>query len=172
MWEVSNMVMKKRLLSFGLSVALVSVAVIGLADAPRQQPDLQMGAAAQGRDRASGFGRPESITGVVSSVRPEEGLLVVTQRGPAQPASTVIAGTTVVTRNPDGAGTMADTEISARPGPGETDYRFRVTTATLIHVNGQSITFDDLVNLQNKQVTVHFVPQRNGNFAKEVDVSR
>jgi hypothetical protein len=105
-------------------------------------------------------------------VRADEGLLIVTQRGPGKPASTVVTFVVHVTQNPDGTTTKADPAVLAvAPGPRETDYRFRVTSSTLIHVNGQSVTLANLSTLQDKQVTVHFIPQRNGNFAKGIEVS-
>jgi hypothetical protein len=135
-----------------------------------QQPEGQT-AATQTLDRRGGFGRPESITGTVSMVRPEQGLLVVTKQGPGQPASTTVAGTTVVTQNADGTTSKADTNVSVESGPGETDYYFRVTPSTLIRVDGRSAILSDLASVQDKHVTVHFVPEPNGNFAKAIEVT-
>jgi hypothetical protein len=128
-------------------------------------------AAASGAGDKSGFGRPESIEGTISIVKPEEGLLVVTEQGPGQPPSTQVKGATVVTQNSDGTSTATDTAVTAQPGPGETDYRFRITSSTLIRANGQRVTMNGLAGMQGKQVTVHFVPERNGNFAKGIEVS-
>jgi hypothetical protein len=166
------MIKRTRTLSLTLSMAVISLAASSLAAAPPRQADARTLPAAQEPDRSSGFGRLESITGTISMVRPEEGLLIVTQRGPGQPASTAITVAERVTKNPDGTTTKTDAGVQAvAPGPGETDYRFRVTSSTLIHVSGRSGTLNDLANMQNKQVTVHFVPQRNGNFAKGIEVS-
>jgi hypothetical protein len=151
------------------SLTVLSVLATGLAAAtPRQQPDEHAPEGAQ--DQRSRFGRLELITGAVSLVRPDEGLLIVTKRGLGQAPSTTITGVTTVTRNADGTTSSTDTGVSAESGPAETDYRFRVTNSTLIRLNGRSATLSDLAGMQDKQATVHFVPQRNGNFAKTIEV--
>lgn len=166
------MIRRTRKLSLALQMAAISLAASSLAAAAPRQPEARTLPAAQESGRSSGFGRVESITGTISMVRPEEGLLVVTRRGPGQPASTAITVAEDVTKNPDGTTTKPDAGVLAvAPGPGETDYHFRLTTSTLIHVNGQTVTPNDLANMQNKHVTVHFIPQRNGNFAKGIEVS-
>jgi len=119
-------------------------------------------------DRRSGFGHPESITGTIKIVKGDEGLLVVENQGAGH--STNLSGAAVVTENPDGSTTTADTDVSAAPAPAETKYEFRVTAHTLIRVNGQRATLRDLAGMQNKQVSVYFVPERNGNFAEGIDV--
>ncbi|HEV3276269.1 MAG TPA: hypothetical protein VG860_05585 [Terriglobia bacterium] len=152
------------------SLLLIGITLLacGLVSAsPRPQTDAQT---TPGLDRRSGFGRPESISGTISLVSPEEGLLIVTKQGPGQPASTNVTGTTVVTQNPDGTTSSADTSVSMGPGPGETDYRFRVTGNTLIRLDGRPATLRDLAGVQDKQATVHFIPERNGNFAKGIEV--
>jgi hypothetical protein len=165
--------MTKKTREFCMQLAIVSVLACGLmpASAPKAQLSAATLSAGNSQGRKSGFGRPESIAGTVSLVNPEEGLLIVTQRGPGQPPSTQISGTTVVTQNSDGTSTAADTAVTAGPGPGETEYRFRITSATLIQANGQRVTPTSLAGMQGKQVTVHFVPERNGNFAKGIEVS-
>jgi len=165
------MIGRTRVASLALSMAAISLAASSLAAAP-PRPDGQTLPAAQDTDRSSGFGRLESITGTISIVQPDEGLLIVTRQGPGQPPSTAITVATHITKNADGTTTKADAGVLAvEPGPGETDYHFRLTSSTPIHMNGQTITLNDLANMRNKQVTVHFVPQRNGNFAKGIEVS-
>jgi len=166
------MIGRTRVSSVALQMAAMSLVMSGLATAAPRQPDARALPATQESDRSSGFGRVESITGTISMVRPEEGLLVVAQRGPRQPASTAITVAERVTKNPDGTITKTDAGVQAvAPGPGETDYHFRVTSSTLIHANGQTVTLSGLADMQDKQVTVHFIPQRNGNFAKGIEVS-
>ena len=152
----------------GPLVLATGVLVAGLsAAAPGAQTDAQNVPAARASDRRSGFGNPESITGTIAVVRPDEGLLVV--KNPGAGHSTNVSGAAVVTENPDGSTTTADTDVSATPAPAETKYEFRVTAHTLIRVNGQRATLRDLAGMQNKQVTVHFVPERNGNFAQGIE---
>ena len=153
---------------FGLlAVAAVVLAASLVPAAPGPQTDGQKSPAVRASDRRSGFGRPESITGTISIVRPDEGLLVVKNQGAGH--STNISGASVVTQNPDGSTTTTDTDVSAAPAPAEPQYKFRVTAHTLIRVNGQRATLRDLAGMQNKQVTVHFVPERNGNLAKGIE---
>ena len=166
------MTVRRRAPGFALLLAVLSVLASRLAvAAPSQQSDTQTPRAIPGLDRRGGFGRAESITGTISLARPDTGLLILTQRGPGQPPSLVIKGATIVTRNPDGTTTRTDTGVTAEPGPGETDYHFRLTNSTLIRVNGRSATPSDLAGLQDKEATVHFVPQRSGNFAQTVEVN-
>jgi len=154
---------------FGPLVLTAGVLAAGLvAAAPEPQTDTQKSPAVRTADRRSGFGNPESITGTLSIVEPDEGLLIVKNQGAGQ--STNVSGAAVVTQNPDGSATTADTDVSAAPAPAETKYEFRVTAHTLIRLNGQRATLRDLVGMQNKQVTVHFVPERNGNFAEGIEV--
>ncbi len=154
---------KTRLRVFG-TIAVVSLLASGLAvaNASQQTP------VAPNSDRRSGFGNPESITGTISLVRPDEGLLVVKEQGVGH--SSNISGATVVTQDANGSTTATDTDVSAAPAPAETKYEFRVTANTLIRANGRSATLSDLAGMQNRQVTVHFVPERNGNFAKGIEV--
>ena len=100
-------------------------------------------------------------------VQPDEGVLVVENQGAGH--STTISGATVVTQNPDGSTSTADTDVSAAPAPAQTRYKFRVTAHTMIRVNGQPATLRDLGGMQDQRVTVHFVPERNGNFAEGIE---
>lgn len=153
--------------AFGLSLVVLAVSASGLVASNGQQ-GTQNAPSSQASEHRSGFGRPESITGTISMVKPDEGLLIVQEQGAGH--STTVSGAATVTQNPNGSTTTADTDVSASQGPAEPEYRFRVTANTLIRVNGQKATLNDLAGMQNKQTTVHFVPERNGNFAKGIEV--
>jgi hypothetical protein len=155
---------------------LFAVPVIGLLGAVVPSPGLAQQSfsnepAAQAADTTSSIGNPESIRGDISMVRPGEGLLVVTKRGPGQAPALVITGATMVTRNPDGSASRTDVGVTASTGPGETNYSFRVTGSTRIRINGRSAALRDLTALRDKKATVRFRPERNGNFASSIDVT-
>lgn len=153
---------------FGLCLAILCLSTGGLLASTTQQPDTQTTSGARDSGRRSGFGKPESITGIISLVKPDEGLLTLEEQGAGH--STNVSGATAVTQNANGSTTSTDTDVSASQGPSEPEYRFRVTANTLIRVNGQRATLNDLAGMQNKQAIVHFVPERNGNFAKGIEV--
>jgi hypothetical protein len=117
----------------------------------------------------SGFGKSESITGTLTRVNPQEGMVIVTRRGPGEPASTQLSGTE--TKAPNSNEVIKTNSVKATPAPGETEYRFRVTTHSLIKASGQRVTLADLTQFQNKPATVYFVPERSGNFVLGLDVS-
>lgn len=160
----------KKIPGVPLLLAVLSFVASSLAAEPQPRPEADTLRAVQAAEQKGGFGRAESITGTISLVKPDEGLLIVTERGPGQPASLMITGATMVTKNPDGSTTKTDAGVSAESGPGETDYHFRVTNSTLIRVNGRSVALSNLARLEDKKVTVHFIPERNGNFAKTIEV--
>lgn len=163
---------KRTPLAYLLLAVLTVVAASLAAAASGQQSDSEMTSSVRAsQDRRSGFGRPESITGTVTLVNPEEGLLVVAEHAPGRTTTIEVTGASAVTPNPDGTASATDTVTSAAQVPAPTDYRFRVTGSTLITLNGQRATLNDLSGVQGKQVTVHFIPQRNGNFAKGIEVS-
>jgi hypothetical protein len=118
----------------------------------------------------SGFGKSESITGTLTLVNPQEGTVIVTQRGPNQPASTQLSGTE--TKAPNSNAVVKTDTVKATPAPGETEYRFRVTTHSLIKAGDQRVTLADLTQFQNKPATVYFVPERSGNFVLGLEVSQ
>jgi hypothetical protein len=166
--EAFDMLSKTRLRTLAQTAA-VGLLASGLAvGSPHHQSSQAQAAPANpASDRRSGFGRPESITGAISMVNPEEGLLIVAQQGAGH--ATVVSGVAVVTTNEDGSTTRGDTGVSAAPGPAVTEYRFRVGSSTLIQINGRNATLSDLAGMQDQQVAVRFVPERNGNFAKRID---
>ncbi|HEV2426580.1 MAG TPA: hypothetical protein VGZ29_17280 [Terriglobia bacterium] len=161
------MAIKSVTRAIGLSLVVLAVSTIGLFAGNARQGG-QNAPGDRGSDHRSGFGRPESITGKISLVKPDEGLLVVQEQGAGH--STNVSGAATITQNPNGSTTTKDTDVSASPGPAEPEYHFRVTANTLIRINGQRTTLNDLAGMQNKQATVHFVPERNGNFAKGIEV--
>jgi hypothetical protein len=121
-------------------------------DQARQQP------APRASSAKSGFGRPETITGTILMVEPGEGVVILARYGPTEPPSTQLVGTT--------------SHMTVQPGPGETNYSFRITSSTVIKVGGRPATVADLGKLQNKQATVHFIPKRGGNFATSLEISQ
>lgn len=158
------MAIKSVTRAFGMSLIVLAVSTIGLFASAGQDTQNTPGAS----DHRSGFGQPESMTGRISMVKPDEGLLIVEEQGAGH--STNVSGAAVVTQNPNGSTTTADTDVSAAPAPAHTKYEFRVTAHTLIRVNGRRATLRDLAGMQDKQATVHFVPEHNGNFAKGIEV--
>jgi hypothetical protein len=147
-----------------LSLAAALVATPAFARAPGDP-----GTRLTQQDLKSGFGRPESIQGTISLVKPEEGLLIVTRHGPSEPTSTEITVATPEAAPNDNGSTVS--QVTATNGTGETDYNFRVIASTLIKVGGQTARLGDLAGLENRQVTVHFIPKRSGNYAFGIDVA-
>ena len=62
-----------------------------------------------------------------------------------------------------------DERVTVSNGPGETVYSFRVTSKTLIQSGEQRVSLASLITLQNKEVTVYFVPERSGNYALGIE---
>jgi hypothetical protein len=124
----------------------------------------------QSQDSKSGFGKPETISGTVTLVNPQEGLVIITRHGPGEPASTQLSGTE--TKAPNSNEVVKTDTVKATPAPGETEYRFRVTTHSLIKAGDQRVTLADLTQFQNKPATVYFVPERSGNFVLGLDVNQ
>ncbi len=118
-------------------------------------------------DEKSGFGKPETITGTIWTVKPDEGI-VLAVRGSSQPPSmdlvvhikTVRAGDQVI----------REEEITTVPAPGETDFNFKVAGSTLIKVDGHLLAVGELSALKGREATVRFVPRRDGNFALGIEV--
>ena len=55
---------------------------------------------------------------------------------------------------------------------GGVPYSFIVTAATKIEVGGQKKAFEDLATLSNTNLSVTFVPTREGNFARKIEVEK
>lgn len=126
--------------------------------------------ALRSNDSKSGFGKPETIAGTLTLVNPQEGLVVVTRHGPNEPASTQLSGTE--TKAPNSNEVVKTDTIKVTPAPGQTEYRFRVTTHSLIKAGDQRVTLANLTQFQNKPATVYFVPERSGNFVLGLDVNQ
>jgi hypothetical protein len=131
-------------------------------DAPTER------AVTSSQDVKGGFGRPEMITGTVMMVKAGDGIVVLAVTGQSQAPSTVIV---VHSRSvQDGEAVTRQEEITAVPGPGETDYNFRVSPSTLIKVDGRRVALGELATLKGREATIRFVPQRAGNFALGIEV--
>jgi len=122
------------------------------------------------RDAKSGFGRPETIAGTLTLVNPQEGLVIVTRRGPGEPPSTQLSGRE--TKAPNSNEVIKTDTVTATPGPGETEYRFRVTSHSLLKAGNQRVTLADLTQFEEKPATVYFIPERSGNFVLGLDVDQ
>ena len=120
------------------------------------------------QDLKGGFGRPESITGTIVMVKPEQGVLVLALLGPSQPPSTWIVVHSK--HRQDGDTVIREEEVTAVPGPGETDFSFRVASSTLIKIDGRRAALADVATFKGHEATVRFVPRRAGNFALGIEV--
>lgn len=121
-------------------------------------------------DLRGSFGKPETITGMLSGVDPETGVIIVTLRGPHEPPSVQLSWTETVSS--DTKGHVDKSPVTVSQGPGETVYDFRVTRATLIQMNGADASLGGLAQFPNAKATVRFTPRRSGDFALEITVSR
>jgi len=170
LWRYKSVTSQKRCFHLAL---LIPLAVLGgtlplAAHATKPVDDSKPAASSQ--HSKSGFGKPESLTGTLTLVNPQEGLVIVTQRGPNEPPSTQISGTE--TKAPNSDEVVETNSVKVTPGPGQTEYRFRVTTHSLLKAGDQRVSLADLAQFQNKPATVYFVPERSGNFVLGIDVSQ
>lgn len=162
--------MKSRQKALQASFALLILSGCATSVAlPQTQSDSRISASrgASSRDLRAGFGRPETISGTISSVD-ERGVLILKREGPSEPATTQL--TVSGPPNPDSAAPARSDEVQTSPGPGQTDYTFRITSSTQIQINGQNKPVADLAGLGNRRATVRFIPRRSGNFASSIDV--
>jgi hypothetical protein len=51
-------------------------------------------------------------------------------------------------------------------------YNFIVTAATKIEIGGEKKAFEDLTTLSNTNLSVTFVPTREGNLARKIQVEK
>ena len=65
---------------------------------------------------------------------------------------------------------VREEEVTATPAPGETDFNFKVTSSTLIKLDGRQVALGKLATLKGREATVRFVPRRAGNFALGIEV--
>ena len=126
----------------------------------------QEGQTASARDLRNGFGRIETISGTIAAVD-DRGIIVLRRVGPSEPATTDL---TVTESREDPNGPARITSVQAQPGPGRTEYNFRVTPSTRITVNGQSQTLQQIAGVQDEKANVEFVPRRSGNFATKIEI--
>ncbi|HXJ96901.1 MAG TPA: hypothetical protein VMT20_29025 [Terriglobia bacterium] len=115
------------------------------------------------------FTKPETITGALAGVDPTKGLIIVARRGPNEPPTLQLSWSEKASSTPGQHGEMSS--ITASRVPGETDYDFRVTSATLIEVNGVRQPLTSLAALSNANTKVRFTPRRDGDFALEISVT-
>ena len=138
--------------------------------AQRSAPAPAESRAVSARDAKSGFGRPESITGTLTAVIPEEGLVVVVRRGPGEPPSTELTGTREVV--PENGRMVVKDSFTATPAEGETDYSFKVGARSAVELNGRPASLSQLASLGGAQATVRFIPERSGNYTLSLDVKQ
>lgn len=151
-----------------LLALILLVARLGLAKENEKPNAVKDNAEISSHDSKAGFGRPETITGTLVMVRPEEGIVILAVRGPSEPSSTQIVFHRKTFRNGDAV--VREEDATATEGPGETDFSFRVVSSTLIKVDGQPVALRELAASKDRPATVRFVPRRAGNFALGIEV--
>jgi hypothetical protein len=57
-------------------------------------------------------------------------------------------------------------------GDGGVPYNFRVTSATKIEIRGKKAGFEDLDTMTNANMSVTFIPTRQGNVAREIQAGQ
>jgi hypothetical protein len=144
------------------------VASLTLAKESEKPGDTPTKGAISSPDSEGGFGRPWRVTGTILMVKPDQGMVALALRGASQAPSTDIIVHTKTVHNGDAA--IREEEMTAAPAPGETDFNFRVTSSTLIKVDGQRVALSALATLKGRVATVRFVPRRAGNFALGIEV--
>ena len=110
--------MKSRQKALQASFALLILSGCATSVAlPQTQSDSRISASrgASSRDLRAGFGRPETISGTISSVD-ERGVLILKREGPSEPATTQL--TVSGPPNPDSAAPARSDEVQTSPGPG------------------------------------------------------
>lgn len=66
---------------------------------------------------------------------------------------------------------VADQNLLVVSGPNDVPYDLKITPKTVIVVGDKAGTLETLSGQIGKQVSVGFVPQRDGNFATRVEVA-
>ena len=163
-WELEHMTSAaaKASRNFLSLLASTFLAVSAAAQSQRQHPH-----AAESEGTKGAFTQPETITGTLAGVDPIQGLIIVARRGPNEPRSLQLSWS----EKPSAAGSRGEmSSMTVSQGPGETDYDFRITDATLIEVNGAGKPLATLVPLLNANTKVLFTPRRGGDFAIKVTV--
>ena len=111
----------------------------------------------------------ETITGRIAMVKPREGIVIVVRTGPSEPPATELSWTE--SRDPASGG-AEKSPMTVTQVPGETDYAFKITSSTLITVDGRRTSLDRLASSPKKNATVRFQARRTGDFAVEIRVGR
>jgi hypothetical protein len=146
--------MSKPTVFMGLLISMilgVGVATLRAGPSPSASSD----------ELSAGFGRPETITGTMVMVVPEQNLVVLAvQTRPDQKTSIVEPG--------PNAGDERTVKIIHS---GATEFDFRMTASSWIRAGGERLTLTDLAGLAGRQVTVRFVPHRAGNFVESIEVN-
>ena len=155
-----------------VSVAFVVSALLGTGlgstKASQKPDDATTKGAITSQGSQVGFGRPETVTGTILIVDPEQGIVALALRGPSQPPSTDIV---VHTRNVHvGDAVIREEDVSTSEAGGETDFNFRVPNSAVIKVDGRRVALRELVKLRGREATIRFVPRRAGNFALGIEV--
>jgi hypothetical protein len=109
----------------------------------------------------------ETITGRIAMVNPDQRLVILVRQGPSEPPATQISWTE--TRDPSTSG-VQKSPMEVSQVPGETDYAFKIDGLTMIKVDGQRTSLDQLGASRNRPATVRFLAKRTGDFAVEIKV--
>lgn len=117
--------------------------------------------------RTSPFKGAETITGRISMINRKEGIVILVRSGPSEPSATQLSWTE--SRDPEGNG-VERSPVTVSQVPGETDYAFKVTPATLIVIEGRRTSLDGLASSPNKAAMVRYRARRTGDFALEIRV--
>ena len=86
---------------------------------------------------------------------------VTVGKSPLDPAETISGGLYMLVK---------DQRVVVLEGAGRVIYNFNVTAATKIKIGEKEAAFEDLSALTNNRVTIRFVPMREGNVAKEIEI--
>jgi hypothetical protein len=159
----AGMALQARLVALGLTLAVPSVPLAAQGQSDGTHP------VTHPEDSKRSVGKSETITGTLSGVDPEKGIIIVTRRGPHEPPSLQLSWTETVST--DTGGHVEKSPITVSQGPGETAYDFRVTNSTSIQMNGSPASLKSLAAFPNAKTKVRFTPKRDGNFAFEITVS-
>jgi len=160
----------RRFARVGLALFVSALLGTGLAltKASQKPEDATTKGAISSQGLEAGFGRPETVTGTILMVKPEQGIVALALRGPSQPPSTDVV---VHARNVQvGDAVIREENVTTFEAPGETDFSFKVASSTLIKVNGRRVALGELARLTGQEATIRFVPRRAGNFALGIEV--
>ncbi|HUI40695.1 MAG TPA: hypothetical protein VL523_01885 [Terriglobia bacterium] len=157
----------------GVSLVAAGLQILGAAPAPAQQAQPAAAAAhpaPPARHAKAAFGGPTTLRGTIAMVKPDQSLVVIARTGPGEPTSPQASWTQTKAR---GTGEVVDqSKMTLTQGPGETDYAFKITSATVIRVNGKKVALADLAASQNQPATVRFTAARQGDFALSIEVGQ